>query len=89
MACYVDKYEDEEPQLAKIVNVKSESIEVHWMQGSYSDPWHPCKRKMGRQYEPWIEEIPRSTVLYQVVLTSNSRLTEPMKKKLKLSYSKL
>ena len=55
VAWYVDKYEDEDPQLAKIVNVKSESIEVHCMQGSYSDPWHPCKCKMGHQYEPWIE----------------------------------
>ena len=89
VACYLDKYQDEEPQIARINKVKSETVEVQWMQGSYSDTWHPCKVKKGRNYEPWLEEIPRSAILYQIELTSAMRLAQPLRKKLKLSYGKL
>ena len=87
VACYVEKYEDEEPQIAKILNVNLEDVEVQWMQGSYFDPWHPCRVKQGRSYEPWVEDIPRSSILYEVQLSKTSRLSEPLRKKLKLSYS--
>ena len=89
LACYLEKYKDEEPQIAEILDVKLDTVEVQWMQGSYYDAWCPCKTKKGSTYEPWVEEIPRSSILSQVHLTRASRLTEPCKKKLKLSYSKL
>ena len=89
VACYSEKYQDEEPQIAEILDVKSDIVKVQWMQGSYHDPWCPCKTKKGSAYEPWLEEIPRSSILSQVHLSRASRFTGPCKKKLKLSYSKL
>ena len=89
VACYLEKYQDEEPQIAQIINVKSDSVEVHWMHGSYSEPWHPCQVKRGRTSEPWLEDIPASSILYQVQLSKSNRLSEPLRKKLKSSYSKL
>ena len=57
VACFMEKYQDEEPQIAKILKVNPENVEVHWVQGSHFDPWYPCKVKQGRTYEPWIEDI--------------------------------
>jgi len=83
----MDKYKDEEPQIAKITkaDVKPGVIEVQWMRGSYSDTWVLCNSKRG----PWLEEIPCSSVPYPVELSKTSRLTEPMRKKLKVAYSKM
>lgn len=89
VACYLEKYQDEEPQLAKILEVNFDKVQVQWLKGSYYDPWSPCELKKGSTYEPWVEQIPRTSILYQVYLSKAARLTEPCKKKLKLSYSKL
>ena len=59
VACYLEKYQDEEPQITEILDVKLDTVKVQWMQGSYHDPWCPCKtNKKGSTYEPWVEEIP-------------------------------
>lgn len=88
VACFVSEYEDEEPQIATVVSIKPNSkLDVHWMHGSYSDPWLPCKR--GRTMEPWVEEIDSTSLLYPIELTRTNRLSESVRKKLKLSYSKL
>ena len=52
VACFVEKYQDEEPQIAQIKKVNSDTVEVQWMQGSYSDTWHPCKLKRGKSMNP-------------------------------------
>jgi len=85
VACYVDQYAEEEPQIATIISMKQNNkLDVHWMHGSYSDP---CKR--GRSMEPWIEEIDTKNLLYPLELTRSCRLPESTRKKLKLSYSQL
>jgi len=88
VACYVDQYAEEEPQIATIISIKQNNkLDVQWMHGSYSDPWLPCKR--GRAMEPWIEEIGTKNLLYPLELTRSCRLPESTRKKLKLSYSQL
>lgn len=57
VVCYSEKYQDEELQIARINKVNNETVEVQWMLDLYSDTWHPCKIKRGRNYEPWLEEI--------------------------------
>ena len=79
-AWYFEKYQDEEPQIVRINKVNRETVEVQWMQGLYSDTWHPCKIKKGRNYEPWLKEVPRSIILYQIELTSAMRLAQPLRK---------
>ena len=38
VACFVPKYKYEEPQLAKVIELKPPSkVRVQWMHGSYSD----------------------------------------------------
>ena len=52
VVCYLEKYQDEELQIARINEVKSETVEVQWMQVHIQDTWQPCKIKKGRNYEP-------------------------------------
>ena len=91
VACYVNKYSDEEPQIGKITNLLPDNItvQVNWWKGSYADTWCPCKIKKGRKYELWLEEIPISSILYEVHLSRGSRLPEALRKKLKHTYSKI
>ena len=85
VACYLEKYKDEEPQIGKILQIKTETVIVNWMSGSYSDYWYPCKV----QRQPWTEEIPTSSIICEVTLSRASRLLEPMKRKLKHMYAKM
>ena len=88
VACYLTKYDDEEPQIGKVVSLKpANKVDVQWMHGSYSDPWILCRQKRGRTMEPWIEEIDQANMLYPIELTKSNRLTESSRKKLKLSYN--
>lgn len=91
IACHLQKYDGEEPQIGRVVALKGEQnrLDVHWMHGSYSDVWTPCQQKRGRVMEPFIEEISSTDVLYPIELSRSSRIPEPYKKKLKLSYSAL
>jgi len=42
----------------------SSKVEVQWMHGSYSDPWHLCKN--GRMMEPWTENYSKlRSLIYQ------------------------
>ena len=85
VACYLDKYREEEPLIGKILEDNDDMLTVNWMSGSYSDPWHPCKLRG----ELWTENIPKASVICEVKLTRGSRLVEPVKKRLKRAYGKM
>ena len=39
IACFVDEYEDEEPQLGRVTeDLGAEDVEVEWMVGAYLKP---------------------------------------------------
>ena len=91
VACYFNKYSDEEPQIGKITDLLPDNmtVQVNWWKGSYTDTWCPCKIKNGGKYELWLEEIPISCILYEVHLSRGSRLPETIRRKLKQTYSKI
>ena len=42
IACYLQQYKEEEPQLGIVTNTpgyNSEEVEVEWMVGAYHEPW--------------------------------------------------
>lgn len=90
VACFLDKYKDEEPQLGVITGMHDESfVEVNWMTGSYSEPWAPCKTRKGRDYVPWLEKIPTNLVLFPITLTRAKRISTIDKDKLKDAYDNI
>jgi len=78
VACYLSKYEDEEPQIGKVTLTDSDEIEVEWMVGTYSEPWQIWKQKQGRSYTTWKEKIPSTAVLFPVQFSSTERLSSSL-----------
>ena len=92
MACFLEKYADEEPQIGEIISVHDDvsELEINWYTGSYNDPWAPCKRKQGAsQYSLWMEVIPTNVVLCAIKLSRACRLSIHDKNKLKSMYSNI
>lgn len=89
VACFLEKYTDEEPQIGEVLKVcENSDVEVNWYTGSYSDSWAPCKtRHDGSQYNLWTEVIPTSAILCDIKLSRASRLSMDDKRKLKSIYS--
>ena len=83
IACYLDKYHEEEPQLGQVTQdtEANSDIEVEW--GAYSESWRIWKQREG---ETWMEKVPSASLLFPVVLNSNKRLTTSTINKLKLTY---
>ena len=89
IACYLDEYNDEEPQLGRVIKdprVDSQDVEVEWMVGAYSKSWKLYKQRKG---ETWKEKIPFNSVLCPVVLDDTGKLSMETIDKLKLTYQQL
>ena len=91
MACFLEKYSDEEPQIGEIISVHDNSeLKINWYTGSYNDPWEPCKRKQGAShYSLWTEVIPTNVVLCAIKLSRACRLSMQDRNKLKSMYSNI
>lgn len=86
VACYLSEYQDEEPQIGKILRCNENHYILEWMTGSYSKPWRVYKEKKGKEYVAWSEEIPKAAVLCSVSLSESNRLPENLVEKLKTLY---
>lgn len=89
LACYLEEYSDEEPQLGRLTkeyDPTSENFEIEWMIGTYSDSWKVWKQKHGRSYKTWKQVIPLRAVLFPVKLSNAGRLSNSMVVKLKQHY---
>lgn len=83
VAVQCDHYDDL-PQIAKVLGVTTDTIEVEWYGGSWTTVWKPVKRRDGRHLIPWAEIIPKSCVkLFDFSLTETGKLT---KQRLKEAY---
>lgn len=91
VACYLPEYEDEEPQIGTIIDipVASESVEVEWMAGAYSEPWTVCKKREKGRYVTWKQTIPLSSILFPIELTRSCRLNTAFVRKLKHAYKEI
>ena len=90
VACFLQEYSDEEPQLGRVLKVDEErencNYEIEWLVGSYSETWSIWKQKKGREYVTWKEVIPNHAVLFPVTLTGTERLPSSLVSKLKRAY---
>ena len=78
------------PLIAKVLEVNEETIDVVWLEGSYSKAWKVAKKKEGRDLVDWIDTVPKSSViLFDFQLTRSDRLRKATIKHLKAAYTKL
>ena len=58
VACYLRKYENEEPQLGVVRSLMEKKAVVAWMAGDYDDYWAVFTGKNGKE---WTEKVPYSS----------------------------
>ena len=61
------KYCGEWPQVAKIIKENGTKVAIHWYRGARTTTWSPCTRFVpggGRKREPWLEQVPQSSVFF-------------------------
>lgn len=85
VACYLTKYEDEEPQLGVVRSLTDYRTMIAWMSGDYDDVWSVIKQKNGKE---WTESVPYSSILRVIVLNEDNRLCESDINMLKSDYDK-
>ena len=91
VACYVPSYADEEPQIGSILSISDglDEVLIEWMSGTYSEPWTVCKKKEGRSYTTWKENISTSMVLFPIQLSQSRRISGALKTKLQCTYAQV
>ena len=78
------------PLIAKVLEIKAETIDVVWLEGSYCKPWKIAKKKQGRALVDWIDGVPKSSVLlFDFQFTKTDRLRKATIEHLKEAYAKL
>ena len=48
---------NEQPQLAKVLDVGQNKLKVQWFDGSWSGKWKVYKYKVGRKVMEWVEDV--------------------------------
>lgn len=77
------KYDDEVPQIAKVVGLDDMDVTVQWWLGRYHENWREWKKK-DRVVE---EKLPRNAIIKSgITLTRAKRLTKAAVNELKLLY---
>ena len=89
MALWVERWHRDLPLIAEIVEVKDKDVLIKWLVGTYSSVWCIATRRQGRHMVPWLEEVPISSVLFEVTLTRSNRQNSKTKSRLKDRYSQL
>ena len=89
VAVFLPKYNDEIPQIGRIVSLPSEGseLDVEWFTGTYSGVWTPCKTRQRGKYVPWIQTVKRSTILLQFELTKGMRIPKAVRSRLVQAYA--
>ncbi|XP_060551751.1 uncharacterized protein LOC132713258 [Ruditapes philippinarum] len=81
--CNYDKYPDEFPQLARVISVSDENLELLWYKGAKTTTWKPASRPVKGQRgqrEPWTEIVPSIAVMfYDFQLTPLGKLPQHIK----------
>ena len=86
VALLVDKY-SERPQIARVREVKEESIRVEWYDGMWTGRWKLYKYRVGKKSVVWEEEVNRKCIVCKsVTLTKDNQLHTTTRKELKTLY---
>ena len=82
---------DLEPLIARVTNLHGSEIDVVWLEGSYSKPWHIARQRdpaNRRKMVDWTDTLPRESILlFAFELTSSKHLRKPTISHLKNTYS--
>lgn len=83
VALRLSKYDDEIPQIGRVVAVDEMDVTIEWWIGSYNTTWICWKKEKG---EPIIETVPKNAVIYKVTFTKSMRISSSLKTNLKHIY---
>ena len=83
VALRLSKYEDEIPQIGKVVKVDEMNVTIEWWIGNYSKTWICWRQEKG---EPVTETVPRNAVIHKVTFTKSMRISSNLKEDLKYLY---
>ena len=62
------------PLIAKVEEVHHDSLDVVWLEGSYTRAWKVAKRKKEHNLVEWTDTIPKiSVILFDFQLTKSNR----------------
>jgi len=81
---------DLRPLVAKVTKVNEDTMEIIWLEGSYTRPWKVAKKKEGRNLVDWTDTVPKSSIiLFDFKLTPSNRLRKATVQHLKDVYSQI
>ena len=83
VALRLSKYEDEIPQIGRVVAVDQMDVTIEWWIGSYHTTWICWKKDRG---EPITETVPKNAVIYKVNFTKSMRITASLRNDLEYIY---
>ena len=82
VALRLNKYDDEIPQIGRVMKVDESDVTIEWWVGIYSSPWI-CWKQRG---EPVEETFTKNAVIYRVKFTKSMRISSELKADLKQIY---
>lgn len=77
----------ERPLIAEVREISEENVVIVWYSGSWTGKWTPAKRKEGRQWVEWIDEVSKEhIILFDFTLTGSGKLRSHSVRHLKQHY---
>lgn len=79
---------EEQPYIAKVLEIKAEAVKVQWMKGGYKKSWVELVHGVGRNRNPSIDDIPlKSIMMFGFKLTQKGMLKKESVKQIKELYN--
>ena len=88
VACFIEEYRDEIPQIGKVVEVhdSDSEVKIEWWIGTYTGTWRALTKKDGRKTVLWTESVPTASIISEVSFTKSSKLPKAIKEQLQKAY---
>uniref|UniRef100_A0A1X7TS95 Uncharacterized protein n=1 Tax=Amphimedon queenslandica TaxID=400682 RepID=A0A1X7TS95_AMPQE len=82
-----------EPLIARVLEIEENRIEIEWLEGTYSKPWHTTKQKdpnNQRKFIAWKDFILKeSIILFAFTMTASNCFCKATIDHLKEQYKKI
>ena len=87
VAVHIENY-DKVPVIGNVLEVKEDSVRMHYWKGSYKGKWKP--QNAPRSQSPWEDELPKTCIILCFFsLTEGDKLLHSTRKHLQQEYDKL
>ena len=78
------------PMITHLLEVSTDTVDIVWLEGSYTKSWKVAKKKEGCTFVDWADTVPKSSIiLFDFQLTKTNRLRKATIQHLKVAYTKL